>query len=219
MTSRARRRGRRWLAPGSEEIQVSTGSTARVRALTPLSMPGVCEDLGSATPGRPGGSAPQFYQEWRWRPPERRGPALPSPKARGREATLAKNASSSSRRGSSWVTGKRAEIDGHRRLHAETHGVFAGVIERDVFMRLKQAQLADALGGDAAGGEIGDAAAGKLEPHVGDIHFGSKDGDSRGADLLRAFRRSAPARCRYRESSDPAPRPRPGCAGVNSLSR
>ena len=82
------------------------------------------------------------------------------------------------------VTGSGAKSIAMRRFHTETHSVLAAVIERDVFVRLKQAQLADAFRGDAAGGEIGDAAAGKLEPHVGDIHLGRKNRDSRGANFL-----------------------------------
>ena len=54
-------------------------------------------------------------------------------------------------------------------------------------MRLEQAQLAHAFGGDTAGGKIGDAASGELKPHVGDIDLGGENGDAGGANLLGRF--------------------------------
>ena len=45
------------------------------------------------------------------------------------------------------------------RLDANAQRVLAREIERDVFVLLEEAHLADALGGDAAGGDVGDRAA------------------------------------------------------------
>ena len=49
--------------------------------------------------------------------------------------------------------------------------------------RLKEAELADALGGDARGGEVGDAAGFELDADVGDVDFGREDGQADGADF------------------------------------
>ena len=51
------------------------------------------------------------------------------------------------------------------------HQVLPAVVERDVLLRLEQPQFADALGGNPAGREIGDAAVGELQAHVGDVHL------------------------------------------------
>ena len=61
--------------------------------------------------------------------------------------------------------------------------VLAGEVERDVLVRLEEAQLADALGADAAGGEVGDAAVVELDADVGDIDAAAEDGEADGADL------------------------------------
>lgn len=50
-------------------------------------------------------------------------------------------------------------------------------------MRLKEADLADALCTDAAGGEVGDAAGLELDANVGDIDLGREDGEADGANL------------------------------------
>ena len=42
--------------------------------------------------------------------------------------------------------------------HTDAQRILAREIERDVFVLLEEAHLADALGGDAAGGDIGDGA-------------------------------------------------------------
>ena len=47
-------------------------------------------------------------------------------------------------------------------------------------MRLEEAELADALGADAAGGEVGDAAGGEFDADVGDIDFAREDGKADG---------------------------------------
>ncbi len=51
-------------------------------------------------------------------------------------------------------------------------------------MGLEEAELADLLGGDAGGGEVGDAAGGELDADVGDVGFGGEDGQADGADLF-----------------------------------
>ncbi len=50
-------------------------------------------------------------------------------------------------------------------------------------MGLEEAQLADAFGGDAAGGEVGDAAGFELDADVGDVYFGGEDGEADGANF------------------------------------
>ena len=54
-------------------------------------------------------------------------------------------------------------------LYVDEEQVLAGVVDRDVLMRLEEAQFAHALGADAAGGEVGDASGGELDADVGDI--------------------------------------------------
>ena len=53
--------------------------------------------------------------------------------------------------------------------------ILAGVVDGDVLMRLKKAQLADFFRADAAGGEVGDAARFELDADVGDVHFARED--------------------------------------------
>lgn len=50
-------------------------------------------------------------------------------------------------------------------------------------MRLEEAQFADALGADATGSEVGDAAGFELDTHVGDVGFGGEDGEADGANF------------------------------------
>ena len=50
-------------------------------------------------------------------------------------------------------------------------------------MGLKQAELADLFGGDAAGGEVGNAARLELNADVGDVDLAREDGQADGADL------------------------------------
>src|SRR5579875_959080 len=69
----------------------------------------------------------------------------------------------------------RVDVDGQELL--------AGVIEGEVLSRLEEAKFADLLGGDAAGGEVGDGAGGELEADVGDVDFWGEDGKTNGADL------------------------------------
>jgi len=48
---------------------------------------------------------------------------------------------------------------------------------------LEEAELADLFGGDARGGEVGDAAGFELNADVGDVGFAGEDGDAGGADF------------------------------------
>jgi hypothetical protein len=61
--------------------------------------------------------------------------------------------------------------------------VLAGVVDGDVLVGLEEAEFADALGGDAAGGEVGDAAGVELDACVGDIDLGGEDGEADGVDF------------------------------------
>ena len=56
-------------------------------------------------------------------------------------------------------------------------------VERKILVRLEETQLADALGGNARGGEVGDAAGLELEPDIGDIDGGGQHGETDGTDL------------------------------------
>src|SRR5262245_64276871 len=58
---------------------------------------------------------------------------------------------------------------GLRRDQFERHQLLFGVIERIIFVRLKDAQLAQPFAGDAAGGDVGDATVGEFEPGVGQV--------------------------------------------------
>ena len=50
-------------------------------------------------------------------------------------------------------------------------------------MGLEEAELADLLGGDATGGEVGDAAGFEFDADVGDVGLAGEDGEPDGADL------------------------------------
>lgn len=50
-------------------------------------------------------------------------------------------------------------------------------------MGLEEAEFADLFGGDAAGGEVGDAAGFELDANVCDVGFAGEDGQADGADL------------------------------------
>ncbi len=65
------------------------------------------------------------------------------------------------------------------RPDANAQRILAREIERDVFVLLEETHLADAFGGDAAGGDVGDGARGKFDARVGDVDF---IGDHRNAD-------------------------------------
>ncbi len=48
---------------------------------------------------------------------------------------------------------------------------------------LEEAEFADLLGGDAAGGEVGDAAGFEFDTNVGDVGFVREDGQADGSDF------------------------------------
>ena len=50
--------------------------------------------------------------------------------------------------------------------------------------RLEETELPDALGGDAASGEVGDASGFEFEADVSDVHFAGEDGQADGADFF-----------------------------------
>ncbi len=60
----------------------------------------------------------------------------------------------------------------------------AGEVEGEVLVGLEEAELADLLGGDAGGGEVGDAAGGEFEADVGDVGLAGEDGEADGADFF-----------------------------------
>src|SRR5207253_478819 len=72
---------------------------------------------------------------------------------------------------------------GWRRLHGEGEYVLARVVNGDILVRLEEAQFADALGADAAGGEVGDTAILELKADIGDVDFIGEDGKTDGADF------------------------------------
>src|ERR1700733_2508521 len=75
------------------------------------------------------------------------------------------------------------ETDGLRssRRHLNAQRILPREIERDIFVLLEKAHLADAFGRDAASGEVSDGAGFEFDAGVRDIHF---VGDHRDADGL-----------------------------------
>ena len=65
------------------------------------------------------------------------------------------------------------------------------VVERDVFARLEETKLANLFGRDPAGGEVGDAAAGKGKTDVRDVDAFRQDRDAGGPDFVWLFARKA----------------------------
>ena len=61
--------------------------------------------------------------------------------------------------------------------------LLAGEVEGEVLVGLEEAEFADLLGGDAGGGEVGDAAGVELEADVGDVGLAGEDGQADGADF------------------------------------
>jgi len=91
--------------------------------------------------------------------------------------------------GDGWLRNADLGIDGRSGgggsvADGEYENFLASVIERDVLARLEEAQLADAFGGDAAGGEVGDASGFELETDVGDVDFAGEDGQADGANFF-----------------------------------
>src|ERR1700722_5928726 len=66
-----------------------------------------------------------------------------------------------------------------RLLDRHAQGVASSIVQRNVFVLLKESHLADALCRDAAGGDVCDGAARELQPRVRDVNF---VGEHRNAD-------------------------------------
>src|SRR5713226_8640435 len=87
------------------------------------------------------------------------------------------------------VRGRRRQLfKGELRLrtrlfHGDAQRVAPGVIERDVFMLLEESYLADSFCGNAARRDIGDCAAGELEPGMRDVHFVAQNRNAHGLHL------------------------------------
>src|SRR5262249_25229031 len=64
------------------------------------------------------------------------------------------------------------------------HRIFAAVVERDVLLGLEKTQFADTLGGDAAGGEVGDTSGFEFDANVGNVYFAGQDREADGANLF-----------------------------------
>ncbi len=68
-------------------------------------------------------------------------------------------------------------------LYVDDEQVLPRVIDGHVLVGLEEAQLADAFGRDATGGEVGDTAGFELDACVGDVDLGGEDGQANGVDL------------------------------------
>ncbi len=69
------------------------------------------------------------------------------------------------------------------RVDRDGEELLTGEVEREVLVGLEEAELADLFGGDAAGGEVGDAAGFELDANVGDVGLAREDGQTDGTDL------------------------------------
>lgn len=92
------------------------------------------------------------------------------------------------RRGSGTCSGRRCTCgcdcrrdDG--RVDADGQEFLTGEVEGEVLVGLEETEFANLLGGDAAGGEVGDAAGVEFDAHVGDVGLGREDGQADGADF------------------------------------
>jgi signal transduction histidine kinase/ActR/RegA family two-component response regulator len=85
------------------------------------------------------------------------------------------------------LLGDSERPEGNLAVLADLHRneILALVVEREIAVRRKDAQLADLLGGGAAGREVRDAAARKLQAHVCDVDAARKNLNARRADFLR----------------------------------
>ncbi len=68
-------------------------------------------------------------------------------------------------------------------VNGDGEELLSGKVEGEVLVGLEEAELADLLGGDAASGEVGDAARFEFEADVGDVGLAGEDGQADGADL------------------------------------
>ena len=85
------------------------------------------------------------------------------------------------RRGGECACGDRG--GDHGGVDADGEELLAGEVEREILVGLKETELADLLGGDAAGGEVSDAAGFEFDADVGDVGLAGKNGEADGADL------------------------------------
>src|SRR2546425_11061039 len=60
-------------------------------------------------------------------------------------------------------------------VHTEHEHILTGIVDRNVLLRLEKSQLAHALGGNPAGGEVGDTARLEFHADVRDIGFFRQD--------------------------------------------
>ena len=81
-----------------------------------------------------------------------------------------RNCGSDCRRDDGWI-----DADGQEFLTSE--------VERQVLVGLEEAKLANLLGGDAAGGEVGDATRVEFDAHVSDVGLVREDWQANGADF------------------------------------
>ena len=68
-------------------------------------------------------------------------------------------------------------------IDADGQEFLAGEVEREVLVGLEEAEFADLLGRDAAGGEVGYAAGVEFDADVGDVGFVGEDWQADGADF------------------------------------
>ncbi len=69
------------------------------------------------------------------------------------------------------------------RIDADGQEFLTSEVEREGLVGLKEAEFADLLGRDAAGGEVGYAAGVEFDADVGDVGFVRQDGQANGADF------------------------------------
>jgi hypothetical protein len=69
-------------------------------------------------------------------------------------------------------------------VDSEDKDVFAGVVDRDVLVRLEESKLANPFGADTTCSEVGDAAGIEFHANVGDVDLVGENGESNGADFF-----------------------------------
>ena len=68
-------------------------------------------------------------------------------------------------------------------VYVDGEQFLAGVVEGQVLGGLEEAEFANLLSGNAAGGEVCDGSGCELEPDVGDIHLATEYGQANGANF------------------------------------
>ena len=107
----------------------------------------------------------------------------------------------------------RGGIGSRRARDVDDEQILACVVDRDILMGLEEAQLADLLRADAAGGEVGDAARLELDADVRDIDLAARGSAGRRRAASEPATARGSARCRGRAPSGRGPRPRRVSAG------